>query len=480
MQLDNTVIASCKHPRLGSRFALALVCTILLLPVIGLLLALGVVSLLLFMIVFLLWLGGEVAYARTIDNVVKVSDLNYPRIHQLAEEVRAALGVRREIAIFVYEEGNFNATLIRFFRRRAIFLQSELLQSGVTDNEVRWIVGRFIGYLRLKQDRGIIDKLISITERSGIFTLLILPYRRAMVYTGDRLGLAAIDGDVAAAASAMQKLLVGRELGYSVNPLGIIAQRRETKGSVFAFLGRVGMAFPATTARYVDLLAFARVAYGEQFARFEAGTPGIPADLDQLSGERTSSSSVMTAVGLFLLVGVVIAGIIWTLLSLPLTMALGLLGNAGFTQDPLAQDYAPAEPAALGDGGAIPTEDQSADAAAQAAAAAEAAADEIAFGGPVSYNFCIDNNTDYALNYETAPYPGAGWTSYTLQPGQGVAHAFAAGDNPQIRLDITLGDTLKTQQYTLTPGEAYSNADCGGALYQLVYTGSVVEVRTGF
>jgi hypothetical protein len=119
--------------------------------------------------------------------------------------------LRRQISIFVYEHGFFNAGLVRLFRRRAIFLNSEVLETGVSDNEVRWIVGRFVGYLRVQQDTGIIGLMVHIAERSGIFTLLIFPYSRAMVYTGDRLGLAAIAGDIGSAVSAMQKLLVGRK-----------------------------------------------------------------------------------------------------------------------------------------------------------------------------------------------------------------------------------------------------------------------------
>jgi hypothetical protein len=253
---------------------------------------------------FLLWLGTEVFYARMIDNSVLVSTLNYPRIHELAEETRQALSLRRQISIFVYEHGFFNAGLVRLFRRRAIFLNSEVLETGVSDNEVRWIVGRFVGYLRVQQDTGIIGLMVHIAERSGIFTLLIFPYSRAMVYTGDRLGLAAIAGDIGSAVSAMQKLLVGRKLGYSVNPAGLVEQRRETKGSLFAFLARVGSPFPSTLARYVDLINFARRQFPEPYRLFEAATPGLPAELDDLSGERTSGRSIAKGIGFYLAIGV--------------------------------------------------------------------------------------------------------------------------------------------------------------------------------
>jgi TonB family protein len=86
-------------------------------------------------------------------------------------------------------------------------------------------------------------------------------------------------------------LFVGRQLGYSVNPAGVVEQVRRVKGSIFAFLARVISPYPHLVTRYVDLIAFARRRFPEQFARFDAENPGLPRDLDELSGERTSGSS---------------------------------------------------------------------------------------------------------------------------------------------------------------------------------------------
>jgi hypothetical protein len=252
-----------------------------------------------------MWVFAEIFYARMINDTVLVSELNYPRIYALAQEVRDSLGLRKEISIFIYEQGFFNAALVKMFRRRAFFLNSEVLESGVSDDEVRWLVGRFVGYLRVQQDTGFIGWLVRVAERSGIFTLLIFSYARAMVYTGDRLGLAAINGDINSAVSTMQKLFVGRQLGYSVNPVGIIEQRRQSKGSIFSFLARIASPYPSQTARYVDLLCFAKRQYPQQYTTFEASSPGLPADLDSLSGEHTTRDSITKAI--VCLVGILIA-----------------------------------------------------------------------------------------------------------------------------------------------------------------------------
>jgi hypothetical protein len=80
----------------------------------------------------------------------------------------------------------------------------------------------------------------------------------------------------------MQKIFVGRELGYSINPEGIIEQQRMILGTFFAFLARMASAFPHVTSRYVDLMVFGKTFYPAQYARFEAANPGLPADLMKL------------------------------------------------------------------------------------------------------------------------------------------------------------------------------------------------------
>jgi len=273
------------HPLLLRRFVLALVFAGLLVPVVLGIIALtfGIILFYVLILVFLFWFSARVFFARMVGNSVVVSDVNYPRINTLAEELKVKLGYHKPVHMFVYEQGSFNAYMSFLFFRRAIFLNSELLETGVSDNEVRWIVGRFIGYLRSREQAGLPGWLIRGAQRLLVFNVFLYPYERAMVYTGDRLAVAAMDGDISSAASAMQKLFVGRQLGYSVNPEGIIDQQRRIKGTFFGFMARVMSHFPHMTARYVDLIVFAKVFFPAEFAKFESATPGLPADLVSLA-----------------------------------------------------------------------------------------------------------------------------------------------------------------------------------------------------
>ncbi|HUD85702.1 MAG TPA: hypothetical protein VMR17_04575 [Xanthobacteraceae bacterium] len=286
--ISDRLLYAFAHPLQRRRFYLALVFSIILFPVIAVGLILGTMVLIVPVVAFFLWLGARVMFTRLLANSILVSSVNYPRINALAEELKAKMGYEKPIYIFVYEQGNFNAYMRYLFFRRAIFLNSELLETGVSDDEVRWIVGRFIGYLRTRQQAGVLGWVIRAAQHLLVFNVFLLPYERAMVFTGDRLAVAAINGDISSAVSAMQKLLVGRQLGYSVNPEGIVEQQRRIKGTFFAFLARLMSGFPHMTTRYVDLIVFAKAYFPLQFAQFEAANPGLPADLSQLAASPES------------------------------------------------------------------------------------------------------------------------------------------------------------------------------------------------
>src|SRR5207248_3802760 len=82
---------------------------------------------------------------------------------------------------------------------------------------------------------------------------------------------------------------------YSVNPEGLIKQQREIKGTFFAFMARLPSHFPHMTARYVDLIVFAKVFFPAQFANFESANPGLPADLVYLATGASGSPPMRPA-----------------------------------------------------------------------------------------------------------------------------------------------------------------------------------------
>jgi len=269
----------CIHPREYSRLAIALIFAlpVTLLALAAVLLTFGILLIFVGLILLFVWIGFNVLYANFVANSVRVSERNYPRLLDIREEMRDKIGVKKgkKIDIFVYQQGEFNTYLKRMFTRRAIFVNSELLDQGVSDDELRWLFGRFLGKMRSRQRLGVVGWMLTLAERLIVFNLFLLPFERATAYSGDRIALAAIGGDLNVALSAMNKLLVGRNLGYSVNPAGIVEQNHWVRASFFAFLARLPSNLPHTLPRYVDLIGFARQKYPDSYQRFVAQNPSF-------------------------------------------------------------------------------------------------------------------------------------------------------------------------------------------------------------
>ena len=107
--------------------------------------------------------------------------------------------------------------------------------------------------------------MLSASEKLAVLNLLFYPYERAVVLSGDRIGLALIDGDIAAAIGALNKLSVGVQAGPLVNPAGILRQHEELK-TVFGFIAHIYSAHPDLPRRYREILNFARERYPSQHA----------------------------------------------------------------------------------------------------------------------------------------------------------------------------------------------------------------------
>src|SRR5262245_18743508 len=140
--MDDRTFYFYSHPLRRRRFYLALVFASLLFPVVALLLNAGTVFVVVPLFALLLWMSKRTLYAYHIGNMVLVSNTNYPRIHAITEELKQRLGFEKRVYVFVYEANSFNTGLSMLFFRRAIFLNSEILVTGVSDDEVRWLIGR--------------------------------------------------------------------------------------------------------------------------------------------------------------------------------------------------------------------------------------------------------------------------------------------------------------------------------------------------
>ncbi len=251
------------HPKEQRHFILALVALApITLLLVGLVIGTAGLVLIFFAIAyFLVWFSQELMRTWFLAHSARVDEHSFPGLHRLVEEVKHDLGYEKPVETFVIEEGTFNCLLMPFFQRKILIIHTGLLEQNVSLIEAKWVVARFIGSLRAKSYRlSILQALISTSEKLLIFNLLLYPYERAVVLSGDRLGLAIIGGDIKSALSAMNQLCVGAQCSHQISLTGIARQERDIKG-FFGFLVRIFSSHPPLVHRYRELLSFARDHY---------------------------------------------------------------------------------------------------------------------------------------------------------------------------------------------------------------------------
>lgn len=247
-----------RHPSETSRFLFALIVVVplSLIALVYLALTLGLILLpILLGLVFI----RNIVLASFLGNYVRVSEHNFPQIAQWSDEVCASIGYNKPIDVFVYEEGSFNAMLVPILKKKAVLLNSETVH-GADETEMKWILGRFVGYLKGKKMRfWVFEVFLNAFENLFVFNFFLYPYERSAVLTGDRIGAYAAGFNQPRILSAMAKLMVGPDVAGQVTPQGIAEQdgmlRRKP---FFSLMARLASPFPHMTRRYTEMLIFFR------------------------------------------------------------------------------------------------------------------------------------------------------------------------------------------------------------------------------
>ena len=196
----------------------------------------------------------NVVHAQFLGNTVRVGKENFPHINKLSAQVQETIGYTQPIDIFIYEDSTFSAMLVPWLKRRAVVLNSELV-SNSSDQELRWIIGRFVGYLHTRKSQlSFFETVLNAFERLIVFNVFLYPYERAAVLTGDRIGAFATGDDSEAVFSAMKKLLVGSDLSRQIDDSGLKRQNSDLQSkSVFSSLATLYTPFPHMTRRVVEM-----------------------------------------------------------------------------------------------------------------------------------------------------------------------------------------------------------------------------------
>ncbi|MEP6342195.1 MAG: hypothetical protein ABJ275_02685 [Maricaulaceae bacterium] len=266
MALSKVELKSLRHKSEASRFYLTL---FVLIPVALLLISLvvlsfGLILLYLPFLLFFLWVALKLFIAHHMNNSVLVTETSFPEIWDAINEAKEHFGYNKTVDAYVFEAGTYNIGLLPLLGRKALMFNSELMADDSDVNEKRFLVGRFVGGLASKHYRfGWLEFLINSVEKIVIFNIVLYPYERSVIYTGDQLGLHFIHGDTTSAVSVLTKLMVGKDIASKVNTESIIKQGYISRGSFFSWLARMLSPFPHTISRVRNILEFAHRLYDQ-------------------------------------------------------------------------------------------------------------------------------------------------------------------------------------------------------------------------
>jgi hypothetical protein len=215
------------------------------------------------------WVVLQITRAQLLGNAVRVTPESLPKLDEVIEDVRAQLGYHRRVDVYVTDRVSGLMTLTSLFGTRIIMIEGDLVASLIDHgkrSELTFLMGRFIGALQSQRDRGVpLRLLVTIARSIGVINPLIYPYDRAVVYSGDQIGLA-VAGDLEAALNALDRLLVGGTLGPSVRDAGVFDQASLVRSRRLPRIAQLFHRQPHLANRYVNLMAFAERHTPEQRA----------------------------------------------------------------------------------------------------------------------------------------------------------------------------------------------------------------------
>ena len=215
------------------------------------------------------WAVLQVARAQLLGNAVRVTPDSLPELAEVIEDVRTRLGYHRRVDVYVTDRVSGLMSLTSLFGTRIILIEGDLVASLLENgrrSELTFLIARFVGALQSQRDRFVpLRLLVTITRSIGVVNILIWPYDRAVVYSGDQIGLA-VSGDLDAALNALDRLLVGGSLGPSVRDAGVFDQASQIRRRALPRMAQLFHRRPHLASRYVNLMAFAERHAPEQRA----------------------------------------------------------------------------------------------------------------------------------------------------------------------------------------------------------------------
>ena len=260
-------VRQLRHPSEPSRFALAASASILLVGG-GLLIVLRLTGIFglaaigatVLTALGLVWWAVQVHRAKLLGGAARVTPETFPMLSMAAGEVKQQVGYTQPVEIFVVAEADDPVRLTSFFGTRVLLMKGDLVAELVKPEnrpQLDFILATFFGKLKVRA-LAWAPLLIAIDALGlpRVLNFLIAPWERATVYTGDQVA-AACCGSLDESITALNRLLVGKDLARSVGMTGLMSQAASVRRRWLPRLQQLYSSYPHLTNRYLNLLSFA-------------------------------------------------------------------------------------------------------------------------------------------------------------------------------------------------------------------------------
>ena len=259
-------LAALRHRSERSRFALALVPSLaslfaLAFAIISLggAVALAVTVGIVLLVLASVWVTIQIARARLLGGAIRVSPDTFPQIKAVIDEASERLDYHRHIDVWVVEKLDGQISLTSYLGTKMILIEGGLASDLLAIDkkpQLEFLIARFVGALKAKHLR-FAPLLVAVSAIKSLkfLNLFIMPYERAVVYSGDQLGLACVR-DLSTALGVISRLLVGKEIAPDLGAKGVLEQADQARSKFLPRLIQLFSAYPHLTNRYLNLLRF--------------------------------------------------------------------------------------------------------------------------------------------------------------------------------------------------------------------------------
>lgn len=192
-----------------------------------------------------------------LGNAVKISDKQFPQIHELVLQAVEKLNVKVAPQVYIMQDPTLNAFTLGYGRWHTIVLHSALVET-MTQDELLFIIAHEMGHI--KASHVLLSSLIMPFGSFLPFAQYIFGiwWRKAEL-TADRAG-AIVVPNVSIGISSFAKLAIGKALFEKLDTSTFLAQGKDVDARFADRAGQLLMDHPYLTNRVKNLLAFVKSA----------------------------------------------------------------------------------------------------------------------------------------------------------------------------------------------------------------------------